>query len=505
MKSIVYLSVCFLCILIEARIVVAQDSVSVHEKYFRYRNRLNYFMVFSDEPGGGLLANIRNRDAWKDPDGIDASGDEIDYHQSISFGQTHTRTGYLLGTLSTEYALLKQAGDIIAADKTLAQIRIVLNAFKRTDLCESAPPWFLKDTLDGFFVREDVSPILSGRLYNQLNFSLNENDYFGNRALRGEFGIPALIDSNSIECLRMYEHNNAYFFNKREAKHPDFVSFENKNTDYYKYYKDQKFISQDEVLGALVGLCLTYKFVDDEFIRKDALNHILLMINFMCGSKKTLWWRPLFPDGTRMGNENGADGRAYAYAMKSIAYNYAGQEYLKNHFPDILKAPWCRDAYEGAEIACLSGIGVAEYRIFRFLMAESISLSGASRISKNVPFLLKSFTSIYDWDTFFLLLHAALNDLKINKKTYDFKKLSIQLSQVPANGTWQYGDKKYPKNIGWSAEFKWSATIDMQNGKTNENWSLGNFSGIDFMLLHNLACLLIDEYKTGFNHYLEHK
>lgn len=501
LKSIRCILVCFLVCLLVFSHVQAQDSVSLHEKYFRYRERLNYFVVFSTEPGGGLLANIRNRDVWINPDGIYPSGDEVDYHQSITFGQTHTRTGYLLGTLATEYALLKQAGDTIAAEKTLMQIRAVLNAFERTDRCESGLPWFLKDTLDGFFIREDAPPVLSRRFSDQLNMGLNDSDYFAGRASRGEYGLPTLIINNSVEALKMYESPDGYFFTKREASHPDEVAFTRRDAEYMRYYKNQKFTSQDEVLGSFVGLALTIKFVDDEAIRKSARDHILRMINFMCGSRKTLWWRPLFPDGTRMGNENGADGRAYAFAMKSLAYKIAGKEYLKKHFPAIVKAPWCRDAYEGAELACLSRIGIADYRILRFLMAEAMSVSGASRTSRNVPKLLKMITSDYEWDTFYLLLHAALNDVAIDKDIFDFSRLSTQLHQAPPNGTWQYGNSKYPKTPGWSAEFKWSATMEMQNGQSGENWSLGNYSGIDFMLLHNLACLMLPEYRASWKRY----
>lgn len=482
--------------------VQAQDSISVPEKYFRYRERLNYFVVFSDEPGGGLLANIRNRDIWVDPDGVYPSGDEIDFHQGIVFGQTHTRTGYLLGTLATEFALFKQAGDTARAAIALAQISAVLTAFDRTDRCESGPPWFLKDTLDGFFVREDAPSVLSESMVIQMNNGLTDQDYFRFRVDRTEFGIPSLIQSNVVEGLKKYESENGYFYYRRENTHPDANSFIRGNDGYMHYYKNQKFTSQDEVLGSLVGLALTFQYVDDTIIRNTARDQMLRMINFMCGSRKTLWWRPLFPDGTRMGNENGADGRAYAFAMKSLAYKIAGKEYLKNHYPAIVKAPWCRDAYEGTELACISGIGNAEYRILRFLMAEAMSVSGASRTSRNMPKLIKNITSDYQWDPFYLLLYAALNDVAIDSSVFNFNLLEEQLQHAPINGTWQYGNSKYPKTPGWSSEFKWSATIDMQNGQSGENWSIGNYSGIDFMLLHNLACLKINEHNNAWHTFI---
>jgi len=505
LKSIRGISVCFFCCLLVFNHVQAQDSVSLHEKYFRYRDRLNYFVVFADEPGGSLLANIRNRDIWADPDGVYPSGDEVDFQQGIVFGQTHTRTGYLLGTLATEYALLIRAGDTARAGETLSQIASVLRAFDRTDRCESGPPWFLNDTLDGFFVREDVPPVLSDSMFYELNDWLKEGDYAGFRKQRGEYGVPALIEKNVVEGLSKYSSPAGYFYSRRESGHPDSVSFVRGNEGYEHYYRNQKFTSQDEVLGALVGLALTFRFVDDTTIRNVARDQMLRMISFMCGSRKTLWWRPLYPDGTRMGNENGADGRAYAFAMKTLAYKIAGKDYLKKFYPAIVQAPWCRDAYEGAEYAAISGIGYSDYRIMRFLLAEAMSVSGASRISRNVPKMLKNFTKQYQWDPFYLLLHAALNENSIGTNLYDLSALSQQLRSAPINGTYQYGNSSYPKVAGWSAEFKWSATIDAQNGATNENWSLGNYSGIDFMLLHNLACLMIEEYNKNYIDFVKSK
>ncbi|PKP05428.1 MAG: hypothetical protein CVU11_00555 [Bacteroidetes bacterium HGW-Bacteroidetes-6] len=490
-----------LALFITCNHTAAQDSASVHEKYATYRNRLQYFVVFSNEPGGGLLANIRNRNVWLDPDGVYPSGDEIDYHLSITFGQTHTRTGYLLGTLATEYALLKQAGNTTRAEITKNEIVSVLDAFDRTDLCESKAPWFKdKDTLDGFFIREDAPPVLSKLMYRLFNKDLNEDDYFREHFNRGEYGLPALITPNATEGI-------ASCIDSRNNFHQHLLNTKLINTDTNKTISitHQNFTSQDEILGALVGLSLTIKYVEDSDIQNRALNQAIRMIHFLSGAGKTPWWRPNFPDGTKMGNENGADGRAFAFALKSFAYEIAGKEFLLREYPALIKAPWCRTAFEGTEYACVSGIGNNEYRILRYLTAEALAISGQSVVFKDVGRELKMITSPYDWDTFYMLLYCALHDVEPASINFNYSKLALQLAQAPPNGTWQYRYDNVKTPEGWSAEFKWSATRISQNGETNECWAIGNYSGIDFMLLHNLACLLLKDYNSTFIQILSDK
>lgn len=503
LKPIAILRLTLLMFVLVSSNAFGQDSLSVHEKYFRYRNRLQYFVVFSNESGGSLLANIRNRNVWLDPDGIYPSGDETDYHHSITFGQTHTRTGYLLGTLATEYALLKQAGKTKDAEITKSEIVQILNAFDRTDLCESHAPWFKdKDTLDGFFIREDAPPVLSKSMYRFLNKDLNNNDYFKERFDRGEYGFPALITPSATEgiasCL---DSSNNFHKHLMATRYKDVSTDSNAIID----ITHQNFTSQDEILGALVGLALTIKFVDDEEIHLRALNQAVRMIHFLSGGGKTLWWRPLFPDGTRMGNENGADGRAFAFALKSFAYKFAGKSFLASNYPALLKAPWCRTAFEGTEYACVSGIGNNEYRILRYLTAEALAISGQSVVFNDVGRELKMITSPYDWDTFYMLLYCALHGVDPASINFNYSKLALQFAQAPANGTWQYRYYNIKTPEGWSAEFKWSATRESQNGLTDESWAIGNYSGIDFMLLHNLSCLLLKDYNSTFIQILKNK
>ncbi len=497
MRILQFLLLFLLCFSITAQ----QDSV-LYRKYEAYRMRLKYFVFFSNEPGGGLLANIRNRDVLINPDGMHNSGDETDYHPAITFGQTHTRTGYLLAVLATEYSLLMRSGEHELAQLVLREINCVLDAFDRTDRCESGPPWFGTDTLDGFFVREDAPPILSAQMHHGLNKDLMESHDFRKMLSDCRFGDPAYIHRNAVECLAMYTQPEGYFFSHREGSHPDSAAFALREQSFFRYYKNQKFTSQDEVLGSLVGLVLTIKLVDDSRVQARAKLHVLNMISFLSAGEQN-WWRPAFPDGSKMGNNNGADARAYAFALKNIAFQCSSKDSLKKKYPSLARAPWCRTAFEGTEYASLSRVGLKEYRILRFLMAEALALSGSSCLFQNVGREISIITAPYDWDTFFLLLYAVVHQVSVDELPFDSQKLAKQLNEAPQRGTWAYTTGTPALIKGWSAEFKWSATPEAQNGQNNERWALGNYSGIDFMLLYNLACLKIDSYYAGYQQNLK--
>lgn len=487
--------------------VSAQEYNNLHNKYFSYKNRLQYFVVFGEGSGHALLSSLRNRDAWIDKDGLDNSGDEFSTHCSITFGQSFTRSGYLLATLTLEYKLLLLAGDTSSAKKTLQQINNIIAAFNRCDLCESGPPWFnAKDTLDGFFVREDFLPILSDTMYKVLNKNLDVQHSLANRIKNKEYGVPGYIEQHKVECLSMYTNRNGFYYKWRFNPHPDSTSFNNKDAAFKQFYSEQKFTSQDEVIGALIGLYMVVELIEDKETMLEAAETALRMIQFLSGyslNRKTKWWRPRFPNGTLIGNNNGGDIRAFAFPLKIIAKKIIAKTNLKNQFQGIQSAPYFPSYFEGAEISSISNIGYKSYRILSFLTCETLSMSGESRYFNNVSKEIAYISRKYNWDTFYLLLHGVLN--KKNEKDladfYNYKKLYHQLNTAPKNGPYFYLFGNVSPIKEWSAEFKWSATIEAQNGLSGEKWVAGNFSGIDYMILHNLACLMLKEYRDSFLDY----
>lgn len=484
----------------------AMDYSEIHEKYFRYKKRLNYFIVFGYGKGHALLANIRNRDAWINRDGIPNTGDEISTHASITFGQSFTRTGYLLGALSLEYALFKQAGKENDAKITLRQINDILAAFERCDLCESGPPWFMKDTLDGFYIREDLPAVLSDTMYTALNRNCNNDNYLKNRIKNKEYGIPAYINQHQVECVGRYNDHLGYYYTHRFPNDPGINSFYERDEKFNNYYRSQKFTSQDETIGALVGLTLCVEIVEDSATRYKAANIALRMINYLTGYKqngRTKWWRPRFPDGTFLGNFNGGDARAFAFAFKIIAEKIMKTTGLGEEYPGLKKAPYMPLSYTGAEITSLTAHRYEKYSSVAYMTSQTLAMSGASNIYKSIFAELLLISSKYNWDPFYILLYAAINHKNESEfsSLYDYAKLFEQLYSAPENGTYNYGTAKGVK--GWSAEFKWSSTIESQNGERANGWALGNFSGVDFLILHNLACYTLKDYRESFVHFCQ--
>ncbi|MBN2730364.1 MAG: hypothetical protein JXR53_14155 [Bacteroidales bacterium] len=504
------LAICLLFILLLPVFSQNKDDKAVysdiHQKYFRYRNRLQYFIVFGRGQGHGLLSTLRNRDTWFNQDGIENSGDEFSTHPSITFGQSFTRSGYLLGALVLEYKLWLEADIPELAETTLKQINDIIAAFNRCDMCESGPPWFMKDTLDGFFIREDMPPVLSDTMFSVLNKGLNGEQFLSDRIKNKEYGFPARIYQYQVECLAKYNSESSFYFLHRFPGDPDAKSFTLRDSHFKHYYQEQKFTSQDEAIGALVGLSLCVHLIDDSSTKAEAAHCALRMLNYLSGYQQvgeTKWWRPRFPDGTLLGNNNGGDVRAFAFPLKFIGEDIIESCNLQGQYPGIENAPYYPSYFEGAEISSYSNFGEKKYRILRFMTSQCLTLSGESRIFRNPVSELSGISKKYNWDTFYLLLYAALHNMPENalSKYYDYDKLLYQLSSAPENGTYNYlfGNVKSPAE--WSAEFKWSSSLGAQNENNNERWSLGNYSGVDFIILHNLACYVLKDYRESFVNY----
>ncbi|PLW94354.1 MAG: hypothetical protein C0592_03095 [Marinilabiliales bacterium] len=485
----------------------AQDYSEIHKKYFRYKKRLDNFIVYGRGQGHAILSGIRNRDAWFNRDGVPNSGDEISTHTSITFGQSFTRTGFLLGALSLEYALFSRSGNMKEAVITLRQINDILAAFERCDNCESGPPWYGKDTLDGFYIREDVPAVLSDSMYEALNTQCS-NKFLKDRINDNEFGVPAKIYQNQVECIDMYNDHIGFYYTYRFPNDPGITSFYERDEKARNYYTSQKFTSQDETIGALVGLTLCIEIIDDSATRNNAAEIALRMINYLTGYKSngsTKWWRPQFPDGTMLGNFNGGEVRGFAFPLKLLALKIMEKTGLGSEFIGIEKAPFNPTYFEGAEITSVTAIGYDRYSALPFMTCQTLAMAGESRLFHSIEKELLYITNKYNWDTFFLLLYAAINHKKEAEISglYNYSKLLQQLETAPANGPYNYSTGNAGGVNGWAAEFKWSSTVESQNGERAEGWKLGNFSGVDYLILHNLACYMLDDYRESFVHYCQ--
>jgi len=91
-----------------------------------------------------------------------------------------------------------------------------------------------------------------------------------------------------------------------------------------------------------------------------------------------------------------------------------------------------------------------------------------------------------NWDTFYLLLWEVLNH-NIRNQNHQTKLLDKSLTQMntaPCDGPYNYGNGNYATG-GWASDYRWFKNAADQDG-SNSKATLGNFNGVDYMLLYNL-------------------
>ena len=247
----------FLLLIISSLIVKPQTSFFDQTQYWYYRDRLQYFVYPGTEKGNSLIATLRNPTSGRP-------------YKTIKYGQTFKSMGYYLGVLATEYKLLMNNGQFSDAASTLAEINLALDAINRTDNCESDAPWFEETNhLDGFFIRSDVPAILDMNMVEALNNGLNSGtleDYIDDLrgSQKGYVGKPYSINNCCVNTMNQFESNHNYYYEEKRLQNSAWiVAYNNKDDEYWEYWKGGGFTSQDEIIGIYMGLGLVAGLVDD--------------------------------------------------------------------------------------------------------------------------------------------------------------------------------------------------------------------------------------------------
>ena len=103
------------------------------------------------------------------------------------------------------------------------------------------------------------------------------------------------------------------------------------------------------------------------------------------------------------------------------------------------------------------------------------------------------------------MIWAVLHQKDLQKKNYffNFDQLITDLEIAPCEGPYRYifedGDSLYSE--GWACQYKYDASIDGQTWGDKDHDIIGAFSGLDYMLLYNLACLA---FPNGFDYGGQH-
>ncbi|HNW99612.1 MAG TPA: hypothetical protein PKK00_14495 [Bacteroidales bacterium] len=141
---------------------ISYSQVSIDMmKYWYYRNRLKYFVVPGEKWGESQIICVRNLiDAPNDPN----QSNNPDQWTNIDYGQIGKYTGLYIGTLATEYYLLKNNGQYEDAAHTAYELYLALYAYQEYWDAKAENYWSgwtsnnsnYTDPLNGFFIRGNV-------------------------------------------------------------------------------------------------------------------------------------------------------------------------------------------------------------------------------------------------------------------------------------------------------------------------------------------------------------
>jgi len=433
-------------------------------KYWNYRDRLvNDFIAIGDKPGQSLPFSTRNEREMI----------------VLDHGQGPMVLGQYIGVLASEYKLLNQNNQ--DTEQTLKELYYALYAFNRLDLvAETVNGYNKPPKLDGFFIREDFpndfvtqNPSFNKNTNNITNFIFGSGKSFNVKCttFKGTYRCGVHVDKN---C-------------NVKGKPVGFSS---------KY--NHKPLSLDQFLGVLVGISLVNKLVDNDAkyldnkfqdneisIKQEAKNIAKRMISYA----KKYHWTPKEPDGDYMGDcdfttktkpnyfKNNSTMLYFSRFISNIGKNIYGKKY--SYLPLI-------DSFDGMASMFSNFKDGSFYNLRMYIEVMALSNKNNALFTSTRK-RVKQISKIYNWETFYYTLGFVLHDW--NKKDIEIiNKSLIMLSNAPYDGPFFHGINDFAKG-GWASENRFSASVGEQYKGSRFPKITGNYSGLDYMLLHNLHLL----------------
>jgi len=465
--------------------LLSQELDSESLKYWFYRDRLKYFVYPGAEEGASVLMTSRNA--------YNSDGCLLQFN-GAEWGQTRKINGYYLGLLATEYKLLLENGQNEDAFRTLHELDLALSALIRMDECENIPPWnFSIGYNNGFFLRNDVPPILSQEMTSSLNQGLSTGDYWSyvDEYENGRRGYPFEIKPEVVSCARKYESESNYFYINHDGSADNFsnilLEYNQNNEKYWKYWKSDKFTSNDEIIGTLMGLAIVARFVDDSQVKNKAIFIAQILRSFAAGTDPLQPYQMFYPDGEKIKIKNGGNSFALYNGIDNCV------RVMEGHSATSLMGLFY---YQSALLFNCTGWPATMNR------GMYIKLVATSDYATGLPpnYAIKKLSDTDRWDVFYSLMWAAMfgKDLTRPKYDYDFWQLLFDLEQAPCGGPHKHCNNCDYYSEGWACEYKYDSEYASQYlGGVRT----GVFPGVDYMLLYNLACLAFPD---GFDYEGQH-
>jgi len=458
----------------------SQNDVENMIKYWHYRERLKYFIVPGIKQGESEVISTRNRmdDYYNNPT------PPYTYKNS-DIGQHGVYFGYYLSVLATEYRLLSDNYRTAEANNTLAELNLALDQFiNYMDECEYY--WNETNTVDGFFVRENVPcDFLDTNAANGISTT-------------GKKHLDLL--NKDLTPYNVWDDTNKTFRGLTRG-HPGYSDFI--NAQMCSDSEDKKPpMSQDEAIGVLQGLALISKLCPSyEANRsKDIACNIVTYIKNSYAAHGPLPWQIYTPIWGQ--TDGGGTGFSwfFAYPFEKVANKISsGCTTYEVGYPGELS--WQAQKY------------IRIGPIFNQSMAATLAAMSKSwnigitikigcciswcppytclQIPIKIPATgwgIKNSTKVNNNETFYLLLYEVLQ----NKSTsyLEQSKALTQLNSAPCEGPYDYGDDIHPQNDiygGWSSSYRWRDYIYEQQGG---NGVKGNYNGLAYMAFYNLYHLI---------------
>ena len=493
MKKLLFLWLFVLCIY--SPNALSQSNQSITDKYWAYRDRFRKnFIKIGDGQGESIPACAR-RVQWAH--GADQTNAALYWSDATIY------LGHYLQVLATEYKLLSDQG--LHATATLNELYYALRAVNRLD--QVAEPYLYNNSqeaqqLNGLMLRDDVPPLFFEHFTQSYSAVFN------------------------VESPTLYVHSDYSPLNNYSSEGP---IGQNQN------YNDENVQSLDQLLDIFTGLYMVYKLVPNVTLQPpteqaiqvhDYLTNIIIRIYYrlendayiitMPGGTEAVprgfWCVPQAPAFKKVAYEliGGKDGYE-AWLHNALGYSFGDAEEIAednvisiNNIPSLLSHELITGVWQTLESGniilsndgfCSNGTLIDEFCIFEDVLNEdnihiTIQTAVLGEIwSADYVFLNSTLpeNGFYWYPMLYEVMHGASTNLDNNFGQH----ITNLLQNAPCEGPW--GDPNYTDITdpsanapnGWASQSLLFHPDNALYGPEERSFR-GEYSGLDYMLYHNL-------------------
>lgn len=414
-------------------------------KYFHYRTRFRGdgtatnpgFVSIGPDTGQSIPPS------WRTPD-TDCSNDwsvqgcnvqplPPNTLGALKWGDGTVWLGWYLATLGSEEAAFKALG--VPTTETESDLFYALSAFDRLDRTAETYLGYPAN-LDGFFMRDDVPSgfVWADAAHTKMRYPRSDNGLVGYSCVSTEANCGTIT------------------------------------------VKDGYFISQDQIIEMMPGLALVSRMVPPGTVVQgmDLAQHAKEIVDRVVMYLKRNNWKIVGPDGTSPPNQWGGTALPYSNQIAKCANFITGNQLGTSDYRDLLS--------ETAG-AALTGAVDAAWDV-QTLNNQSMVLA-LETVSDGWT-VDKLVSRATDWDApVFPMMNALLYGRGM-PPGIDDNVVEAMLTTAPCGGPC-YGTPGCVAVPGWSGEHRFKSP-ESRDGDVYDR--TGEFTGLDYMLLHNLYVAL---------------